>query len=436
MPASLRLWIPGAIVGLSLLTFGLQRPEDGSLRFFVLLGVAAAGYLLALHPVARGFRPSGRALLACAAVALAWRIPMVLAPPEPAADVRRYVWDAHLVRSGSSPYAVVPADPAFAHLRTTESWPVNNPDVPSPYPPGAQLFFLAATAVHESGGALKLAFLLCDALLALVIWRSLVVAGANPGWVLAYLWSPLVSLEAARHGHLDILGALLLALAALAFSRGRGLTGSIAFALSVAVKPLPIVLLPLLWRRVSLRHAATGLAVLAALYVPFWQRGRLPIGSIPEVIERFRFNGPIFAGIASLAGPGIATGFAIAAGLLVASLARRRLQLASPEAWAWPLAATLLSAPLVYPWYLLWLTPFLVSTRTIPLTLWTVSVLGTYVAWRRPGVRWGVPVRVMLVEYGVVLVASIWCWSRCRRSAPTSSVPPRYRTPPASLPRS
>src|SRR5215472_13538992 len=169
MRASVRLWTSGAIVGLSLLTFGLLRPDDGSVRFFVLLGIAAAGYLLALHHVARGLRPSRHALLACAA--LAWRIPMVLAPPEAAADLRRYVWDAHLLRTGSSPYAVVPADPAFAHLRTAESWPLNNPDVPSPYPPGAQLFFLAATIPSESALALKLALLLCDVLLALVIWR-------------------------------------------------------------------------------------------------------------------------------------------------------------------------------------------------------------------------------------------------------------------------
>src|ERR1700751_2358461 len=99
MLPSLRLWIPGSLVGLALLTFGLLRPEDGSVRFFVLLGLAGLGYLLALHQVALGLRPSGRALLACATLALAWRIPMVLAPPEAAADLRRYVWDAHLLRS-------------------------------------------------------------------------------------------------------------------------------------------------------------------------------------------------------------------------------------------------------------------------------------------------------------------------------------------------
>ena len=109
------------------------------------------------------------------------------------------------------------------------------------------------------------------------------------------------------------------------------------------------------------------------------------------MIDRFRFNGPIFSAVAALAGPAVATGLAVAAGLVVATWARRRLSLASPQAWAWPMAATLLAAPLVYPWYLVWLAPFLVMPQMLPLTIWTVSILSTYVAWRLVGVPWGVP---------------------------------------------
>jgi alpha-1,6-mannosyltransferase len=431
----LRAWAGAALVTPALLAFGLLRPDDGSVPFFVLLALAAVGYLATLYQVAKGLRPSGPALIACAALALAWRVPMLLAPPEPAADLRRYLWDAHLVRSGLSPYAVVPADPAFAHLRTDETWPVNNPDVPSPYPPGAQLFFLAATALGESARAIKLAALLCDALLALVVWRSLVVAGANPGWMLAYLWNPLVSLEIARHGHLDVAGALLVACAALALVRGRALAGTFALALSIAVKPLSLVLLPLLWRRVSRWHVVAASAVLLAVSLPFWDRHRPPIGSVPEVLERFRFNGPIFSGIATLAGPVAAAGFAVAAGLAVGAWARRRLSLASPGAWAWPMATTLLCAPLVYPWYLVWLAPFLVASQTMPLAIWTVSILGAYVAWRQVGVPWGLPAWVLVVEYGALLGAAVWLWRRNRVTRPTSARP-TCPTPPASLPRS
>ncbi len=429
MRASDGRWAGGALLGLALLAFGMARPDDGSVPFFVLLALASVGYLATLHQVANGLWPSGRALIACAALALAWRVPMLLAPPEPAADVRRYLWDAHLLRAGLSPYAVVPADPAFAHLRTSENWPLNNPDVPSPYPPGAQLFFLAATTLSESARAVKVAALLCDALLALIVWRSLVAAGANPGWVLAYLWSPLVSLEVARHGHLDVAGALLVALAAFALGRGRALVGSVAFALSLAVKPLPIVLLPLFWRRVSLRHMVAGVAVLLALYLPFWDRRSLPVGSVPEVIDRFRFNSPVFSAVATLAGPAVAAGFAVAVGLAVAAWARRRLSLAAPQAWAWPMAATLLAAPLVYPWYLVWLAPFLVTPQTMPLAVWTVSILSTYVVWRLVGVPWAVPLWVLLVEYGVLLGAALWLWRRTGRL----TSPPSSCSDPASL---
>jgi len=413
--ATHRIWAGGAIVGPALLAFGLIRPDDGSVPFFVLLGLAAVGYLVTLHQVANGVRPSRRTLVACGVLALAWRLPMLLAPPEPAADVRRYVWDARLVRAGLSPYSVIPADPAYAPLRTGESWPVNNPDVPSPYPPGAQLFFLLATTPSESARAIKMAALLCDALLALVVWRGLAVAGSNPGWVLAYLWNPLVSLEVARHGHVDVVGALFLAFAALALARGRALSGSVALALSIAVKPLPIVLLPLLWRRVSPRHLAAGVAMLLALYLPFRGGGSLPIGSVPEVIERFRFNGPIFTGVAALAGPAAATAFALVAGLAVATRARRRLSLASPHAWAWPMAAALVCAPLVYPWYLLWLAPFLVAPQTMPLAIWTVSILGTYVTWQLVGLPWAVPTWALVIEYGALLGAAAWWGWRRRR---------------------
>ena len=247
--------------------------------------------------------------------------------------------------------------------------------------------------------------------------------------MLSYLWSPLVALEVARHGHLDVVGALLIASAALAFAQGQALVGSLTFALSVGVKPLSIVLLPLFWRRISLRHAIAGVAMLLALYLPFWDRHRLPIGSVPAVIDRFRFNGPIFARVAELAGPWLATVLAVAAGLAVAVWARRRLSLATPEAWAWPMAVALLGAPLVYPWYLLWLVPFLVVPRTFPLAIWTISILITYVAWGQVGVSWGVPAWAMGVEYGALLGAVLWVWQRRRLgsapplSSPSASVP-------------
>jgi hypothetical protein len=71
------------------------------------------------------------------------------------------------------------------------------------------------------------------------------------------------------------------------------------------------------------------------------------------------------------------------------------------------MAASLLCAPVVYPWYLLWLLPFVRSVSTVPLIIWTVSIIPTYYVWhlRTLGRPWVVPGWIMLLEYGCVATA-------------------------------
>jgi hypothetical protein len=66
--------------------------------------------------------------------------------------------------------------------------------------------------------------------------------------------------------------------------------------------------------------------------------------------------------------------------------------------------------PAVYPWYLVWLAPFLVVLETAPLLVWTQSVLGTYIVWRivAAGGAWRLPWWVLVLEYGTALAAAVW----------------------------
>jgi len=50
----------------------------------------------------------------------------------------------------------------------------------------------------------------------------------------------------------------------------------------------------------------------------------------------------------------------------------------------------------------------------MPLTIWTVSILSTYVVWQLAGVPWAVPGWALLVEYGALLGAALWLWRRNR----------------------
>jgi len=228
----------------------------------------------------------------------------------------------------------------------------------------------------------------------------------SPWLALLYAWNPLVILEVAHSGHVDALGGLWIAVAAWMLSTGRGMRAMVAFVIAVAVKLLPIVLLPLFWKRVRMRDAAVAAVVLAALYFPFRSAGALPLGAVPNVIAYVRFNGPLFKALAGLLTPQGAAAVALLAGLALATWMRFRRPAGDPAAWAWPMAVSLAAAPVIYPWYLFYFTPFLFTRSALPLIVWTYSVLPVYVVWHlaRQGYRWVVPTRVMVVEYGAVLV--------------------------------
>ncbi|CAN5421476.1 DUF2029 domain-containing protein [soil metagenome] len=388
----------------------------GSPLFYTIVGVTLSVYVIVLTAVWNR-RPAPRALLLLAfLLAGAVRVPLLLPNVGTDNDMMRYVWDGRVQRMGYNPYHVLPADPALAYTHNDETRSMPSARARTPYPPAAQLFFRLVVTIHDSSRAMKLALVLCDLLTMLVVWRWLAVTGRNEWLALAYGWSPFVVLEVAHSGHIDALGALWIAACAYFLARRRTTLASIVFVAAVATKLLPIVLAPLLWKRVRLRDAAIGGALFALFYLPFvWGPG-LPVGAMPSVVAGIRFNGPIFEAISAITFPPVAAAVAVLVGLGVAWWARWTRDVANPAAWAWPMAAALLSAPVIYPWYLLYLTPFLVSVSTFPILVWSFTILLTYLVWFVPEYRlpWVVPAWVLAVEYGMVITAglSVWLWRR------------------------
>jgi hypothetical protein len=379
---------------------------------FTLGGIA---YLLAIREFFATPRFSRRVVVIGLVLAAVWHIEFLRVPAGADDDIHRYVWDGRLQRLGYNPYIVVPSDPAAKGLHTPETRNLNNPDLPSPYPAGAQLVFRAVTTIQESTFAFKVAFVVCELAIVFVLLDVLRCTGQGAHLVLAYAWNPLLAIEVAGSGHIDIVGALLLVVSTAALVRRWRATAAVGLGLAIAVKFLPVVLLPLYWKRVRIRDAALAAAVVGLLYVPFLNHGRIPIGSLGTYVQNFRFNGPVFAALDRVAPPQLLLGLAVLVGLVTATW--QRIRSAAPElspdlfAWdlfAWPMAASLLCAPAVFPWYLLWLLPFLMSASTLLIIIWTVSIFPTYVQWhfRALGRPWGaLPSWVMLLEYGCVAIA-------------------------------
>ena len=387
------------------------------------LTVACIAYLLAICELFRGQGArapqtfSRKVVAAGLVLAAVWHIEFLRLSPGVDDDIHRYVWDGRLQRLGYNPYLVVPSDPAAQGLHTAETRTLNNPDLPSPYPPGAQLFFRAVTAIHESTFALKVAFVICDFAVAFVLLDLLRTTGRSVHLVLAYAWNPLLAIEVAGSGHIDIVGALLLVISVATLARRWRAIAAATFALAVAVKFLPIVLIPLYWKRVRIREAALAVIVVGLLYTPFLDHGRIPTGSLSTYVQNFRFNGPVFTALDHVAPPQVLAALAVLVGLATATWFRRAASELSPDTFAWPMAATLVCAPVVFPWYLLWLLPFLTSASTLLIVVWSVSIIPTYVMWhlRALGHSWGaLPGWVMLVEYGCVAIAGAIAATRQR----------------------
>jgi hypothetical protein len=399
----------GTATLVAILVLAITQAPLGSFLFFGCAAVPCVAYGFLLHRLIRTeqqHEPSHHLLVAALLFAVAFRVPLAVGWVGPRSDMVRYRWDGRVQTLGYNPYLVKPDDPVVAWTHTDETRSMPSLHDRTPYPAAAQLFFRGIVSIADSSLLMKIAFVVCDLLTIAVLWAWLRETGRSPWLVLVYAWSPLVILEIAHSGHVDALCSLFTATSAWMLSTGRRMRAVLAFVIAVAVKLLPIVLIPLYWKRVRIRDAVAGAAVLLLLYAPFASAGALPLGAVPNVIEYVRFNGPIFRELALALSPRIAAGFALLAGLGVAAWMRWRYSAAEPASWAWPMAVALAAAPVVYPWYLLCFTPFLFSRRVLPLVVWTISVLPVYIVWElayRYGHRWRVPVGVMWIEYGVVL---------------------------------
>jgi alpha-1,6-mannosyltransferase len=435
-----RVSMLGVILCAALVICSHHFGDRGGPYFMAWLTIAGIVYLLAIREFFTTRIIPRHVLVLGLILAALWHVEFLRLPPGADDDIHRYVWDGRIQRLGYNPYLVVPSDPAVKGLHTAETRDLNNPDLPSPYPAGAQLFFRAVTAIHESALAMKVAFVLCELAIVFVLLDLLRGSGQRAHAVLAFAWNPLVAIEVAGSGHIDIVGALLLVVSAAALMRRWRTTAAVALGMAIAVKFLPVVLLPLYWRRVRIRDAVLAAIVVGILYAPFLDHGRIPIGSLGTYVQSFRFNGPVFAILHRVAPPQLLVGLAVLVGLATATWLRNREPKGSPDkgilttedtgfqggntgasprydslpsegqssAFAWPMAACLFFAPAIFPWYLLWLLPFLTSASTLLIIIWTVSIIPAYVQWhlRALGRPWGtLPVWVIIVEYGCVAAA-------------------------------
>ena len=370
-------WVDAAGFGCAALYGGLamlaRSPGGPGVGAFLLISAAIAALTFGLYVWSGkqpGRIPVGRLVL----WAVVFRAIGLFGGPFFEDDFFRYLWDGYRFSQDGTPYGIAPeaffADPAVPTLFRGILDQINFPELPTIYGPVTQFAFLLGYGVAPgSVAALQAIFIVFD-----LLTIGLLLRLAPPRAVLLYAWCPLVVKEVAFTAHPDGFAVFLLLAAVLLTKRERFHAAAACLALATGAKVLALVLVPFVLRPSRPAHWLTFFGVLGFLYLPFAWQGGSDLPTLFVFAREWEFNSAIFALLTPLlsnAAARVVCGLAFLAGAGWLYFRERKSDGSVPPGDRL-YGLLLLLAPVVNPWYLLWVLPFAVI-RPSPWA-WTASV--------------------------------------------------------------
>lgn len=339
------------------------------------------------------------------------RIAFIPVRPTGSDDYYRYVWDGKVQAQGINPYEYAPADKALAALHT-ENLPskVNYPHMKTIYPPLSQAIFYAAYLIGGNGYiGLKILLMLFEFLTLFVLYSILRKKGLPLKNILLYALCPLPFFQFFIDAHVDVFGLPLLLLSILFFIDDKKLISLAFLGLSLCVKPLGLILIPVYFFEVkSLKEKVltvlVPIGICAAAYIPYVFTGN-PFQALMKFTENWTFNGIVFDILDSFIHDNQQTRLICAFLLIIVYIpviiSRRDLL----KKIYISIFLLLIFSPIVHPWYAAWLAALLpmvprksgiVFTGLISLTVFTVLTYQLTGMWKE--YTW-----VLVLEYVPVI---------------------------------
>lgn len=472
--------------------------RDPLLLVFILAGISGVLWLLAIHlrRHPRAAMPArwnvSAAMVVAGALALS-AAAVLFFYPMLSDDMLRYRVDGRMANAGVSPWSTTPLQwrsaPGYSFQAEGHHVDSRTPfqEIHSIYPPTAQAFFVAVDWIARridprrvpgtagtviwsdskgtiSASAHAVMFRAGAAVWLLVSAVALLAALASlndsPWLAVLFAWHPLVIIETAGQGHIDMLGVMFVVLAVLAALRDRHILAAILLALAAGVKPHVVLLAPVLVMSAARRRSAgadpkvggadilfchrvprdapphlprntsaeknvrpalVSLAFVAALLVVYAPILLFPANfrgwneSAQVYSAAWEANGSVYELITApfRHGDGRSLENAKLAARLLGGVGtfltlylcvRNRLPLADSAYWLFLIP--LLLAPVVYPWYLLWglaMVPLLRRTGGWTMLTWAATSALSYQLLREPA--WRLPPAWTLAEYLPVYAA-------------------------------
>ncbi|MGB3180050.1 MAG: glycosyltransferase 87 family protein [Cyclobacteriaceae bacterium] len=361
------------------------------------------------------------------ALSLMARLSLIVAVPSLSDDVYRFIWDGELLASGLDSFAYTPEEYATRGLlneneKLSKLYSLlNSPGYFTIYPPFCQLIFylsavLSPKSILGSIIVIRLFILLAEGITLMLLPRMLRSYNIPPQTSLLYSLNPLVILELTGNLHFEA-WAITGLLACIYFWRKNNiLTAGFAMALAVLSKLLPLITIPLFFRKKDLVRSGiffvtAGLMVLIAL-IPYLDTNLLNgmKESSSLYFSRFEFNASVYylvrtvgywyKGYNIIATAGVV--LAAIAGLLIIAftLYYYRHKMKIPTAMMWVYVMYYCFTTTLHPWYTLMLLPLCLFSKWRFPVVWTAMVFLTYVGYTSAG--YSENLWITAVEYLVV----------------------------------
>lgn len=361
---------------------------------------------------------------------LLFRLAFLLAVPNLSQDFYRFIWDGRLLLAGINPYLYTPNELLLREvLPIAQATELHSGMGPlsarhySNYPPLNQLFFalgafLGGKSILGNLMAMRLLILLADLGILYLGRKLLQRVNRSPHLIFWYFLNPLVIIELSGNLHFEgvMLFFFLWALY-LATSR-RWVWSAVLYALSISMKLVPLVFLPLFisgfgWKK-SLGYYAVIALSAGLLAFPFLAPGVAAnySATLGLWFSNFEFNAGMYnlvreIGLYFDARPwelikiyGKITPFLVLGFVLVLTFLYKDRQPLPFNRMLWVLTLYYLLSPTVHPWYLIFLVLLAIYTDFRYPLFWSAVCILSYAAYANPNFEENK--MLLLVEYIVV----------------------------------